>query len=56
LLVVFVFGKYRGQPAGEAGEDMSFSWKVGQFLGYKIYADPQVLPGTWFVFLFHPGP
>jgi hypothetical protein len=30
---------------GEAGEDMSFSWKATQFLGYKMWADPQVQPG-----------
>ncbi len=29
---------------GEAGEDMSFSWKM-RYFGYKIMADPQILPG-----------
>lgn len=29
---------------GELGEDISFCWKAKQ-LGYKIYADPQILPG-----------
>lgn len=29
---------------GEAGEDMTFSWKAKK-LGFKIWADPQVLPG-----------
>lgn len=29
---------------GELGEDISFCWKAKK-LGFKIYADPQVLPG-----------
>lgn len=29
---------------GEIGEDLSFCWKAKQ-LGFRIYADPQVLPG-----------
>jgi len=29
---------------GELGEDVSFCWKAKK-LGFKIYADPQVLPG-----------
>jgi hypothetical protein len=29
---------------GEMGEDISFCWKAKK-LGFKIYADPQVLPG-----------
>jgi hypothetical protein len=29
---------------GECGEDISFCWKAKK-LGFKIYADPQVLPG-----------
>jgi len=29
---------------GELGEDLSFCWKVKQ-LGYRIWADPQILPG-----------
>lgn len=29
---------------GELGEDLSFCWKAKR-LGFKVYADPQVLPG-----------
>jgi hypothetical protein len=39
----FISNAVDGQ-IGEIGEDLSFCWKAKQ-LGYKIYADPQVLPG-----------
>lgn len=32
------------EQQGEFGEDVSFCWKAKQ-LGFKIFADPQVLPG-----------
>lgn len=32
------------EQAGEFGEDLGFCWKAKK-LGFKIYADPQVLPG-----------